>query len=475
MDSPMDDLVDQIYGTHNKNDSVIEPKTNSNDKGRKRKKKDDNLFSEKSNLKPKYTSYKYSNRMKGTLHEAVIVAGQPTFLKYENGGVKSIQYIEESNRIITPPHPEEYPYEPYEFKNMAEVISYIERAKKSTHSLYHNGKSIVSKYNDQDGHKLVVLSADIVWSYFQDMFSTTHYEEIIGDNGSGKSTVGDTFEAVGYRPVNMTDPTAANLFRILGTLEPGQCTIVADEAEKIDKSQDIMSILKSGYHIKKKVAKTNTNTWKQEFYWTYCFKMIIGERSLSQYNAKGVLDRTFKLNTYRGKPRHDIKEVLNPQGNTERQRLLDELTDFRKLMLTYRLIHSTDSVPDIDIGVDGRDKELCKPIIQLFYNSESQKEIEQALQKFIDAKAQRKENTIEAALYPIIANSVSQYGNEVPAYAIWELIKSNVEGYWDERKPNEYQTSEHGTIYRNSITDIICDKFGAKRKHKETGKKQEMC
>ena len=162
-----------------------------------------------------------------------------------------------------------------------------------------------------------------MWSYFQDRFSTTHYDGIIGDNGSGKSTVGDTFEAVGYRPVNMTDPTGANWFRILGTLEPGQCTIVADEAEKIDKSSDIMAILKTGYHIKKKVAKTNTYTWKQEFYWTYCFKMIIGERSLSQSNAKGVPDCTFRINTYRGKPKHDIKEVLNPQGNPERQRLLD--------------------------------------------------------------------------------------------------------------------------------------------------------
>ncbi len=99
--------------------------------------------------------------------------------------------------------------------------------------------------------------------------------------------------------------------------------------------------------------------------------MIIDERSLSQSDAKGVLDRTFRINTYRGKPKHDIKEILNPQGNPERQRLLDELRDFRELMLIYRLIHFTDSIPDIDIGLDGRDKELCKPLIQLFCNTVS--------------------------------------------------------------------------------------------------------
>ena len=31
------------------------------------------------------------------------------------------------------------------------------------------------------------------------------------------------------------------------------------------------------------------------------------------------------------------------------------------------------------------------------------------------------------------------------------------------------QTSEYGIIYRNTITNIICDKFGAKRKHREKG------
>jgi hypothetical protein len=110
---------------------------------------------------------------------------------------------------------------------------------------------------------------------------------------------------------------------------------------------------------------------------------------------------------------------------------------------------------------------LCKPLIQLFYNSEAQKEIEQALQKF--EKNQRKETIIEAALYPIIADLVSQLGNEVPVSVVWESIKGNIEGHWEERKPNEYHTSEYGILYRNTITKMICDKFGARSKHKEKG------
>lgn len=138
-------------------------------------------------------------------------------------------------------------------------------------------------------------------------------------------------------------------------------------------------------------------------------------------------------------------------------------------MLIYKLIHFGDPIPDIDIGIDGRDKELCKPIIQLFYNTEAQAEIEYALQKFIDEKNQRKESSIEAALYPIITNLISENGNQISARILWESIINAMDGYWDERKPNEYQTSEYGIVYRNTITTIICDKFGAKRKHKEKG------
>jgi hypothetical protein len=43
----------------------------------------------------------------------------------------------------------------------------------------------------------------------------------------------------------------------------GQCTIVADEVEKIDQSLEILSILKTGYHIRGKVARTNNKIGNQ--------------------------------------------------------------------------------------------------------------------------------------------------------------------------------------------------------------------
>jgi len=95
--------------------------------------------------------YKYSNKKKWNLHEAVILSGSPAFLYCENShGNNHIDYvsvIEENTRIIKPPHEEHYPYEPYEFEDMNEVLSYVERARKETiDSLYLQAKQIASDY-----------------------------------------------------------------------------------------------------------------------------------------------------------------------------------------------------------------------------------------------------------------------------------------------------------------------------------------
>jgi hypothetical protein len=99
-------------------------------------------------------AYKYSNRGKGPLREAVILAGKPVFLKYDSNSVEpitSVEIIEEDTRIIKPPHIENYPYDPIEFENMNEVISYLECARKETiDSLYKQSKQIAKNYNDQN-------------------------------------------------------------------------------------------------------------------------------------------------------------------------------------------------------------------------------------------------------------------------------------------------------------------------------------
>jgi hypothetical protein len=417
---------------------------------------------------PEFPTYKYS---KLGLHESVIIGGLPFFIKYdvESDEILVVENIKENSRVLRPPNYEEYPYRPYEFVDAAELSEYVKRAKnESIDSLYQKALDIVKLFNDQDNYKQNIIAIDIVWSYFQDKFGTTHYLGVTGDNDSGKSSIGNTFEAVGYRCVNMTSPSAPNIFRVLGMIEPGQCTLVLDEADKIDGDIDIMNILKTGYDYSKRVPKTN-NTWKLEFFWTYCFKIIIGEKSLSHFKAKGLLDRTLSFSVFPGEAKLDIKEVTNPQGDPELEHALEGLLDFRKLMLVYRLLHFSDPVIDLDIGLKRRNRELCKPYIRLFYGTEAQKEIEQTFQILIDLKNGRKAKSIEAILIPVIINLVEEKGNEISSNVIWNYITENIEGESPYGSTNEYHTEDH-ILYRNTITKILEDKFGAEPpKHTRRG------
>ena len=429
-----------------------------------------NAKSKTTKKKREFMVYKYSNRKKGDLHEAIILSSKPAFVKWENGLIKVIDRVEEDIRIINPPHVENYPYEPYEFKDIDEVLSYVEKARNETiDSLYLQAKQIAFDYNDQKKEKLILLAIEIVWSYLQDKFPTTHYDIVLGGNGCGKSSYGNTFGAVGYRVVNLTDPNAANINRILGCVEIGQCTIVSDETGAIDKHPDLMSILKTGYESKGKTSKINDYTRQPEFYSTYCFKMIIAERMPNLRDARGVQDRSFTFTTYKGRPKYDIKESLEPQGNAGRQERLDMLNDFRKLMLIHRLLHFKDEIQDISVNVEGRDKELSKPVIQLFYGTKAQKEVEAMLQTFLDARNEKKEITLEPIIHPIITALVEELGTEISVKQIWEAIKSTIAGRSDEKKPNEYHTLEYGTIYNNTISSILEQTFGGRPRHRRDG------
>jgi hypothetical protein len=412
------------------------------------------------------------------LYEAVFIEdGLPVFIKYNQhtNNFESFDKIEETTRILTPPSYEECPYLRYEFDSIEEINSinkFIDDNHVGIDYLYNKGFSIVSKYNNQSTHKLRLATIKVITSHFQDRFPTTEYDYLVGGNGSGKSSLAETFRAIGYKTVVMTDPSAPNLFRLLGIVEPVQCTIVLEEADKIDKITELMAVLKTGYSYYGSVPKINPYTLKQESFFSYCAKIIVSERTLNQTIAKGVNSRTFPIGCIKGSTKHDIKEVLNPTntGGPEKERLLKELMDFRKLLLVFRIKHFKDPIPDLDIGVEGRDKELIKHSIQLFHGSKCLNDVTDTLQHFLDLKNEKKESTIESILLQLIAPLVKFQGPDISSIKIWDEFKKEVPGIENKNNPNEYFSNDYGTIYRNTtLPAFLGDSFGGKVKHKREG------
>lgn len=434
-----------------------ENSSDSNGKDKKQKQKEE---------KTRIPIFKYTARFKEPLHEAILLGNEPFFLKWNplEQTIESVHQIEEKKRILRPPDEGEYPYEPIEFESKSEIKEYTELAKHETiDSLYQKVKATVVLYVDQDEDIIILISSDIIWTWFQDLFPTTHYYDVNGKaNGIGKSTIGFMFEGAGYRVVRMTDPSAANFFRVLGPVEPGQCVIVADEADRIHKDRDALSILKEGYSKFGKVPKINTNSLKQEFFYAFCLKIRIAEEPLKGDITKGVIDRSFQIRSVKGDPPHDIKEVLDPASRIERlQKLHNDLKHLRKLLLCYRLIHFNDEIADIDAGLEGRNKELCKPLLQLFHGSKAYEEVRKTVLGFLGRKNKQKKSTaIEPILFEIVLKLIKSDGTILTINRIWETVINDIPGVYDSKKAAEYHTSDYGILYRNIMSTTIAS-FGA--------------
>jgi hypothetical protein len=95
-----------------------------------------------------------------------------------------------------------------------------------------------------------------------------------------------------------------------------------------------------------------------------------------------------------------------------------------------------------------RNKELCKPILQLFFKAKPdiQNEIVSMLEYFLKAKGQRKANTIDASLYTVLkellfdieVKAANNNKRELPSSLIWDtvVLGTKIAGYYDGKKPN---------------------------------------
>ena len=194
---------------------------------------------------------KYTGNGTLPLHESVVFKdGQTAFISLDENGQP--KYEIEMNRpgmILLPADnlDSQNPL-PYIFESPDELNQYLERARNETFgSLYLKTKLIYRKYVNIEDHLLSILSADTIYSYFQDKFPTLHYNIFVGDNGSGKNSALLVYRYLGYRVFYVVSASAPNYFTFLGETEECQGTIAEDEAEDIGYDREKQKILKTGY------------------------------------------------------------------------------------------------------------------------------------------------------------------------------------------------------------------------------------
>jgi hypothetical protein len=170
-------------------------------------------------------------------------------LQIIDGIPKTLEELDlaEQKGIIVRPHSQGTgsPIFPYTFANIDEIKFFVDRARKETiDSLFLKHKSIWKKIVVADTAVLNLLAIDSVYSYFQDRFSTTHYDMFVGAPYSGKGAILLGFKYLGYRVIVASDMSGANILDLLSCIEPNQITLAEDELDDIHESPDKLRIYK---------------------------------------------------------------------------------------------------------------------------------------------------------------------------------------------------------------------------------------
>ena len=412
------------------------------------------------------------------ISEAVIVAGIPYFAvaKAESNEItleRSIA-IDDTNEY-RPFEPTTYLTKPYIFKSKQDFESCVCKARNETlDTSYSRVKAIWSKYIDADDFHISICAADTIFTYYQDKIGLTHYLFFVGNNGSGKSNNLTLLHFLAYRNFTSTDMTAANIYQFLGSDEEGQGTLCEDEADRIDEDRQKMAIYKNGYITGFPVARTDTSFGRKQFKLnTFCFKTFAAERLPDSLKARGFNQRTIELACVYGFPRYDISEIVNPAGEDEYQDLLNELNETRNLLLVYRLLHFKDKIPNIQLNIKNREKQLFKPVLRVFQNTDKLRELLPVISKYVSQRRETNANTLHAFLYQVIIELIkSQNSFELESGMIWNTLTDVLAGEFNPNKKLSYDTSDFGIISRKEITQILKDVFGAKpsKRHGESSR-----
>ena len=424
---------------------------------------------------------KYTGNGTLPLHEAIVFKdGQTAFLTLdENGRAKYETEINRPGMVLRPADnlDSQNPL-PYIFESPDELNQYLERARSETFgSLYLKTKLIYRKYVNIEDYLLSILSADTIYSYFQDKFPTLHYNIFVGDNGSGKNSALLVYRHLGYRVFYVVSASAPNYFTFLGDKEECQGTIAEDEAEGIGYNKEKQKIFKSGSASGGSVPKVDLTFGRtQESYLTYGMKWLAMEELPDYKKIKGILERSFVFRFIVGDVEYNIKDVIKYAGDPKFKPLHDELIDLRKLLFAYRMIHYNDVIPDLCLNIKHRSAELTKPVLRLFSSRNDApmalEEIRRALSKIISERNELKRNSVESKLLEIVNNLIERDGanpdgsNDLESYTfynedIWTETKTVMNGRDNAFKPESFYSIEFGTISHKYITSIYKSKFKA--------------
>ncbi|MCJ7430371.1 hypothetical protein MUO83_04045 [Candidatus Bathyarchaeota archaeon] len=396
-------------------------------------------------IETKRTQPKTSNKTRKKLKDSGILTegcyetiydnGKPLFLKLNGGTFSLVETIEVNEETFSPKERQNIPYEAY---------GCIEDPIPSLGELARLIRSEFETWVDVEPIWKDVLTACVLLTYQQEKLQTVPYLFLYGDNESGKTTVMQVLQNLCYRPMFGITIPSADLYGYLEDSD-GQGCILEDEIQGIQEDTDKLKIYKAGYKQGAVVPRTLMTAFDRiiKYYRTFCFKACAGEQISPM---KGFNERFLFIAMVEGLPPKEWAD-LSREDKTRMQNL-------RNMLLKWRMMTRGSELPDVELSVKGRLKELWKPILQItsglpLYNG---------LYNFVDeqrkARLRGRQDTLEGKIVKVVIdlyNEAEVQIESLPFKRIWLELVSELNGKLNENKPNEMDTSDFFTVTKNRI------------------------
>jgi hypothetical protein len=131
-------------------------------------------------------------------------------------------------------------------------------------------------------------------------------------------------------------------------------------------------------------------------------------------------------------------------------------------LFAYRLLHCNDKIPNIELNIQNREKQLFKPVLRVFQGTETLRELLPVISKYVSQKRENNANTLYAFLYRTITDLIrAKDSAELESSLIWDTIIDLLPGEPISNKKLSYESSEFGTISQKGIIEILMQVFGA--------------
>jgi len=377
--------------------------------------------------------------------EAIYHNDQPMFLVKTKDGFITVESLSNQGHKVVPKELSECPYTPY---------GYDEGAIPNRDDLFWQVRNEFDTFLDIESIYKDFLAAFVLLSYQQEKVKTVPYVYFFGDNESGKTVALSLLSLLCYRPLFGVTVPPADLYGYLDDSDsPG--TILEDEIQGLHKDMDKSKIYKAGYKQGATVPRTFILQHKRfiKYFRCFCQKGCAAEE---MPRVKGLLERFIFIQMVEGFPKKDWADVNGED--------IKRIMKLRNLLLKWRLATRLEWVlPEVELPVKGRLKELWKPVIQIVSGLAVEHDLRQFLERLQQERMNEKTNTLEGHLVKVIAEQY-QRGRPIPFTDIWDALVIDLEAKLDDKKPNKMDSPEFGEVTKQRVGYRLREILSGKKK-----------